>query len=191
MWISGDAGAATELAQRAFAAVDVDGGRHRAAGLRLVLDGSGWRPTPHSAISVTCSSSPARCAGSSPALGPLDGADLQPAHADPEHGVDLDELESRIDAAQQALATRREALGALLDDPAPTLGAIHARGRRSRVRGGRRLAPLAGHDEDPGANGSAAFLSVSAVFADVTRRLGDAERERSAPAGEPEPARRD
>ena len=34
-------------------------------------------------------------------------------------------------------------------------------------------------------------MAASAVFADVTRRLADAERERTAPTGEPEPARRE
>jgi hypothetical protein len=41
---------------------------------------------------------------------PADGADLQPPHADPQRGLDLDEYEQRVAAAEQALAAARDAL---------------------------------------------------------------------------------
>lgn len=41
---------------------------------------------------------------------PMDGADLQPPHADPLRGLDLDEYEQRVAAAEQALAAAQSAL---------------------------------------------------------------------------------
>ena len=43
---------------------------------------------------------------------PADGADLQPPHADPERGLELDEYEERVAAAEQALAAAAAALEA-------------------------------------------------------------------------------
>jgi hypothetical protein len=47
---------------------------------------------------------------------PADGADLQPPHADPERGLDLDEYEGRVAAAEQALAAAAATLEAASGD---------------------------------------------------------------------------
>ncbi|HEX6052710.1 MAG TPA: hypothetical protein VFZ21_25770, partial [Gemmatimonadaceae bacterium] len=47
---------------------------------------------------------------------PMDGADLLPPHAEPARGLDLDELEERTAAAEQALAAAHEALAQALTD---------------------------------------------------------------------------
>ena len=189
VWISGDAGVTTELAQRAFAASPAGRTGAVPVGLRLVLEA----PTDRAARDV---GDLLEVAGALRRLvagaRPLDGADLQPAHADPDRRVDLDELESRIDAAQRALAAVRDDLGGLLDDPAPAVGPVRralAAAAGFGIAAG--LAPIAGADADPAPPGSAGFVSASAVFADATRRLADAERERPAPDDEPEAARRD
>jgi hypothetical protein len=159
------------------------------AGLRLVLEPAADRSARDLGDLLEVAGAVRRLVA---ATRPLDGADLQPAHADPDRRVDLDELESRIDAAQRALEAARDTLGALLDDPSPTVGAM----RRALVTAAgfgiaTGLAPLAGGDADVVPAASAGFVSASAVFADATRRLGDAERERPAPEDEPEAARRD
>ncbi|MEO1091104.1 MAG: hypothetical protein AAFX81_10750 [Pseudomonadota bacterium] len=95
---------------------------------------------------------------------PLTGADLQPPRADPEHGVDLDELAARVEAAEAELAAARLDLrGALKDgsdlaapllraagfglpgavpgDTAPAFEAAAAQARQVLAEMDRRLAP--------------------------------------------------
>ena len=122
---------------------------------------------------------------------PLDGADLQPAHADPDRRADLDELEARVDAAHEALIARRDSLGALLDDPAPTVGAIRselALIARFGVAAG--TGTIVGAEADPVPPGSAAFLSTRGVRRCQAprrrRRSGEPSR-----AGESEQTRRE
>jgi hypothetical protein len=192
VWISGDAGAATELAQRAYAvAVPAPAGAPPA--LRLVLQPAADRTSPERGRDL---GDLFELAGALRRLiagaRPLDGADLQPAHADPDRRADLDELEARVDAAQRALEARRDALGALLDDPFPTVGAI--RTELAAVAGfgvAAGTGPIVGADADPAPPGTAAFLSAGAVFADVKRRVGDADREATGTPGESEPTRRE
>ncbi len=49
---------------------------------------------------------------------PLDGVGMQPPHADPEPGIDVDEMQHRVPPARDAVARARSALQAALADPA-------------------------------------------------------------------------
>ena len=125
---------------------------------------------------------------------PLDGADLQPAHADPDRRVDLDELESQ-DRRRPAGARRPAATPSarLLDDPAPTVGAIRrALGGGRRVRGRRRPRPARRRRRRSGATGVG---GVPVGERRVRRRHPPARPTPSASGrrrpDEPEPARRD
>jgi len=187
VWISGDAGAASELAQRAYAAAVPS--EAAAPVLRLVLEPAADRSQRNLADLLELAGALRRLVAKAR---PLDGADLQPAHADPDRRVDLDELETRVDAAQQALAHGRNALGELLGDPDATVGSIREQLTAIATFGvSAGLVRVAGADAEVAAAGSAACVGASAIYADVSRRLADAERERTAPAGEPEPARRE
>lgn len=90
----------------------------------------------------------------------LDGADLQPPHADPQPGLDLDEFEHRAAAAQAALAAATPAEAASFGIPA---GAVE---------------------------GPAGELVAAAVTAEMQRRVAEAERHAAAPSGEAPAARR-
>jgi hypothetical protein len=192
VWISGDAGATTELAQRAYAAT-VPSPAGATPALRLVLEPaddrtSGDRGRDLGDLLELAGAVRRLIAGARP----LDGGDLQPAHADADRRADLDELEARVDAAHQALVARRDSLGALLDDPAPTVGAI--RSELAAIAGfgvAAGTGTIAGADADPAPPGSAAFVSAGAVFADVKRRVADADREGIAASGESEQTRRE
>ncbi len=189
VWISGDAGAAGELARRAYVAAVPD---HRDAPvplLRLDVSAAADRGRRSMADLLELASAIRRLlAGARP----LDGADLQPAHADPDRRSDLDELEGRVAAAQGALADLRQTLNVLLDDPAATVGRYRQALAATAAFGvSAGLNPLAGADDDPAPTGSAAAAIAAAVFADVARRLADADRESSAAPGEPEAGRRD
>ncbi len=91
----------------------------------------------------------------------LDGADLQPPHAEPQPGLDLDEYESRAAAAQAALAAATPAQA----------GAF-----------GIAAGPL---------EGPAGALIAAAVQAEIDRRVGEADTYATAPDGETPQARRE
>jgi len=187
VWISGDAGAASELAQRAYAAAAPGGGGTPL--LRLVLEPAADRSQRALTDLLEMAGALRRLVARAR---PLDGADLQPAHADPDRRVDLDELEARLEDAQQAFTERHGALRDLLDTTEPTVGAISE--QLTAIAGFGLPAgpiPASGPDDAVATSGSAAYVGASAVLAEVSRRLADAERERTAPDGEPEPARRE
>ena len=189
VWISGDAGAAAELARRAYQAAVPSSNAAPPPFLRLDLSPATDRDRRSLADLLELASALRRLlAGARP----LDGADLQPAHADPERRADLDELEARVVAAEQALAAGRQTLDELLDEPDATVGgyrraldAISGFGVSAGVNS------LTGRNDDPAPAGSAVAAVATAVLADVDRRLTDAEREATGPADEPEAGRRD
>ncbi|HYO38076.1 MAG TPA: hypothetical protein VER39_00300 [Nocardioidaceae bacterium] len=103
---------------------------------------------------------------------PLHGADLQPPHADPALGQDLDELESRVVAAETSLRTARDRLRQAVDD-----GGVA--GIREAMWGAAAFG-VPGAVPTPGAGTGTA--QASAVLAEVSRRLDgvDDDGDRSA-----------
>lgn len=103
-WATGSDGAPAEIVARVIdAAVQAPGGPQPDADLRADL--SGIANLIELARRARQLLSGAR---------PADGADLQPPHADPQRGLDLDEYEQRVIAAEQALAAARDTLTAAL-----------------------------------------------------------------------------
>lgn len=198
-WIAGDAAAATELARRAYAVAVPDGG----APPRSAHAGGGAEP----ALRLDLASGDDRSrrsladllevAGRTRALlagaRPLDGADLQPAHAAPDRRLDLEEFEGRAAAGVAALADLHDQLTALLTaDPPPQLGAVRAVLARLAgfgVTGA--LTPLAGPDQDRLVVGSAAVPAVAAVLNEAARRLTEAATLGPEPVEGPDEGRRD
>jgi hypothetical protein len=187
VWISGDASAGSHLAHRAFtAAVPAGGG---APSLRLVLDSAVDRSQRNLSDLLELAGALRRLIANAR---PLDGSDLQPAHADPVRRVDLNEFETRIDEAHMALSRSHDKLGQLLDSAGATAEEI--REQLTTIAGfgvSAALVRSVGANADVAGPGSAAFVAASAVFADVTRRLADAERERTGSNSESEPGRRE
>ena len=187
VWISGDAGGPGELARRASDVAAAAGRDAPAQFLRLDL-------APATDRSRRSLSDVLELAGAARRLlagtRPLDGADLQPAHADPERGVDLDELESRVGVAHAALEQGRRAVDDLLDDEGATVGRYRDALRALSAFGvSGALTPLTGADADPASVGSATAAVATAVHAEVARRIAEADREASAPPDEPEVGR--
>jgi hypothetical protein len=107
----------------------------------------------------------------------MDGSDLQPPHADPVRGLDLDELTRRVRAAERALARARSALTTALtngtDLRAPML-ALAAFGVPGAV-------PSPGNEP----------AQARALLAETARRLASAATTAAAPTTADEEARRD
>ncbi|MET0460784.1 MAG: hypothetical protein ABW195_16150, partial [Ilumatobacteraceae bacterium] len=190
VWISGDAGATNELARRAYDAAATGARLAPARFLRLALTSSSDRSRRSLADVLELAGAARRLlAGTRP----LDGADLQPAHADPVRGVDLDELEARVGGAHAALEQAGGALGEMLDDDeVATVGRYREALRAVSAFGvSAALTPLTGADDDPAPIGSATAAVAAAVHAEVARRLADAGREATAGVDEEDVARRE
>ncbi len=186
--IAGDAAGPTELARRAFA-VSGDGGAEPALRLDLSPSADRSRRGISDLLELAGRARAVLAAGR-----PLDGADLQPAHAAPERGLDLDDFEARATAAEVRLRALHDQLDQLLAlDPPPTLGQVTAvlvRLAGYGVTGA--LTPI-GAETDRLLAGSAAVPAVTAVLTETARRLAEAAGQSpvGGEADETDEARRD
>jgi hypothetical protein len=107
VWATGGAdGAPQEIVQRVLdAAVHAAGGPAPTASLRVNLGRVGPEKSLGDLVELATRAQ-RLLAGSRP----MDGADLQPPHADPVRGLDLDKFTQRVRAAEQALAAAQTAL---------------------------------------------------------------------------------
>ena len=113
VWATGGAdGAPQEIVQRVLdAALHAAGGPVPTASLRVDLGRAGPGRSLGDLVELATRAQ-RLLAGSRP----MDGSDLQPPHADPVRGLDLDELTRRVRAAERALARARTALTTALTD---------------------------------------------------------------------------
>jgi hypothetical protein len=122
---------------------------------------------------------------------PLDGADFQPPHADPQRGLDLDEYQQRVSAAEQALASARGSLQAAITNatpggPAQPLRTAMLAAAGFGVSGAVPATPAPGSDEAAGLAAQA-----SAALGEIDRRLADLAAAAAAAADETDGTRRD
>ena len=174
VWATGGAdGAPQEIVQRVLdAALHAAGGPVPTASLRVDLGRAGPGRSLGDLVELATRAQ-RLLAGSRP----MDGSDLQPPHADPVRGLDLDELTRRVRAAERALARARTALTTALtngtDLRAPML-ALAAFG-------------VPGAVPSPGSEAAQA----RALLAETARRLASAATTAAAPTPADEEARRD
>jgi hypothetical protein len=174
VWATGGAdGAPQEIVQRVLdAAVHASGGPSPTASLRVDLGRAGPGRSLGDLVEIAT-----RAQRLLAGARPLDGADLQPPHADPVRGLDLDELERRVSAAEKALAKAQTALTTALasgaDLRAPLLG-VAAFGVPGAV-------PSPGNKP----------AQARALLTETARRLASAATSRAAPPPTDDEARRD
>ncbi|SFS14085.1 hypothetical protein SAMN04487846_2844 [Microbacterium sp. cf046] len=199
VWIAG-ADAATMLARRAYASAMAD----REIPVRAARAGGGEEPALRLDLSPSSDRSrrsladllelAERARNLVSGTRPLDGADLQPAHAAPDRRMNLDEFEARADAAVTALDGLHAQLNGLLGaDPPPAIGDVRpvlAGIAEFGVTGA--LTSIPGAHDDRLTVGSASTASVAAVLSEAQRRLTEAAgHARDPDVDEPDEARRD
>jgi hypothetical protein len=174
VWATGGAdGAPQEVVQRVLdAAVHASGGPSPTASLRVDLGRAGPGRSLGDLVELAT-----RAQRLLAGARPLDGADLQPPHADPVRGLDLDELARRVRAAERALAAAQTALTTALtngaDLRAPMLG-VAAFGVPGAV-------PSPGNEP----------AQARAILAETARRLASAATNAAATTATDDEARRD
>jgi hypothetical protein len=124
---------------------------------------------------------------------PLDGADLQAPHVDPERRLDLPEYEARAVAAEAALEEVHVRLSTLMaSEQPPTLGQLRAELARAGSFGvPGTLVARGGADDESVGEASSLRAQVGAVLAETARRLGAAAALRPTDDGAPDNVRRD
>ncbi len=190
-WLSGDATGRDQLAELAYdAAVSLEDRIHE---VRLQLDPvDGSTPGRRSIADLLEIAASAH--GLVTAARPLDGVDLLPPHVEGLPGLDLDEYDERSGTAQDALQRVHDQLDSLLQNrPGPARADLRTTLRAASEFGVPvvTVAFVGADDEsEPMSPDLVAGTGAAGVLVELARRLAAAGAASSAPAGEPDAARR-